>query len=70
MDQAKSYEALATSPVDSIQSMVGLSLVAHKNKKEKKHCYRRYCPTKAQIYKEKNKDVYLMTQERYVQHFV
>lgn len=69
MDQAqKVYEALAISPVDSIQSMVGLSLVAHKNKKEKKAlAIADTARTKAQIYKEKNKDVYLMTQERYVQ---
>ncbi|WP_298545065.1 tetratricopeptide repeat protein [uncultured Aquimarina sp.] len=63
----KTYTALATNAKDSIISLNGLALVAHKNNKEKKALsLATTAISKAEKYKE-DKDLYLSTQERYTQ---
>jgi len=63
----KTYEALATTPKDSIVSLNGLALVAHKLSKEKKALdITLIAKSKVEQFKS-DKDLYLATQERHVQ---
>ncbi|WP_299434719.1 tetratricopeptide repeat protein [uncultured Aquimarina sp.] len=63
----KTYKALATNSKDSILSLNGLALVAHKNKKEKKALdLATTAKSKVEKYKD-DKNLYLSTQERYIQ---
>ncbi len=63
----KTYKALATNAKDSISSLNGLALVAHKKNKEKKALsLATKATSKVEKYKE-DKNLYLSTQERYIQ---
>ena len=63
----KVYNSLATSPTDSIVSLNGLALVAHKAFKEKK-ALELSTIAKTKVEKHSgNKDLYLATKERYIQ---
>ncbi len=63
----KTYEALATNAKDSIVSLNGLALVAHKNNKEKKALsLAAMAVSKVEKYTD-DKELYLSTQERYIQ---
>ncbi len=63
----KTYISLATNPKDSISSLNGLALVAHKNNKEKKALSLATAATsKVEKYKD-DQNLYLATQERYIQ---
>ncbi len=62
------YKALAVSPKDSIISLNGLALVAHKNNKEKKALFiAGQAKNKAEHFKDDDKTLYLSTAERYIQ---
>ncbi len=63
----KTYQILATNPKDSILSLNGLALVAHKNYKAKK-ALSIATIAKSKVEKFRNdQDIYLATQERYIQ---
>ncbi len=63
----KTYKALATNAKDSIASLNGLALVAHKNNKEKKALsLATTAASKVEKYKD-YKNLYVSTQERYIQ---
>ncbi len=63
----KTYQALATNPKDSITSLNGLSLVAHKASKEKKALsIATSAKSRVEVFKE-DKELYLFTTERYIQ---
>lgn len=63
----EAYASLATNPIDSIVSLNGLALVAHKNYKEKKALeLATIAKSKVENYKE-DKNLYLSTYERYIQ---
>ncbi len=63
----KTYKALATNAKDSIASLNGLALVAHKNNKENKALsLATTAISKVEKYKD-DKNLYLATQERYIQ---